>query len=342
MQTETTTKQNMRISLVVPLRNEAATLQSLVASIARQTRQPDEIVLVDGGSTDATMALMRRLADVDARIRPVEAGEATPGRGRNVGISTAAHEWIALTDAGLTLEPTWLEELARAAVATEGVEVVYGNYEPVADTLFARCAALAYPPPKQERPGGRMRGPSTASMMLRREVWQRLGGFPDLRAAEDLIFMRRIERAGCRVAWSPRATVWWQMQPGFRRTFRKFVLYSKHNVWAGLQSDWHYGVARQYALVAPFLVLAVVHSAWWLAVVALWLAARVGRTIWRRREGRGLAWALHPVRFAGVALILLTIDAATFVGWAQAALRARPASRAARANGAEAGGDSRL
>ncbi|HEV2707716.1 MAG TPA: glycosyltransferase [Pyrinomonadaceae bacterium] len=337
MQRETT-KKNRKISLVVPLRNEEETLPTLFASIARQTRQPDEIVLVDGGSTDGTTALMRRLADRDARIRIVEAGEATPGRGRNIGISTAAHEWVALTDAGLTLEPDWLEELARAAFADPDVEVVYGNYEPVTDTLFARCAALAYPPPKQERAGGRMRGPSTASMMLRREVWQRLGGFPDLRAAEDLLFMQRIERAGCRVAWSPRATVWWQMQPGFRRTFRKFVLYSKHNVWAGLQADWHYGVARQYALYVPFVLLALVHRWWWLVPVVLLFAARVARAIWRRREGRDLLWALHPVRFAGVALVLLTIDAATFVGWAQALRAARPA----RADGTKVEGDSRL
>lgn len=322
---QTATTKNLKISLVVPLRNEEATLPALVESITRQTRPPEEIVLVDGGSTDGTAALIRRLADTDERIRLIEIAPATPGRGRNVGIDAASNEWVALTDAGLTLEPAWLEELARAVERDAGVEVVYGNYEPVVDTLFERCAALTYPPPKQEREGGRMRGPSTASMMLRREVWRRLGGFPDLRAAEDLIFMQRIERAGCRVAWAPRATVWWQMQPGFGRTFRKFTLYSKHNVWAGRQADWHYGVARQYALFAPLVVLALVHSAWWLGLVALLFAARVGRGIWRRREGRGLVWALNPVRFAGVALILLTIDAATFTGWAQAALHARPA-----------------
>lgn len=163
-----------------------------------------------------------------------------------------------------------------------------------------------------------MRGPSTASLMLRREVWRKVGGFPDMRAAEDLIFMGRIERGGYKIAWAPRATVWWQLQPDLARTFRKFVLYSKHNVWAGRQWDWHYGIARQYAVVALFVLLAFLHSGWWFAGVALWLAARVFKSVWRRREGRPIAWALNPARLAGVGVIILTIDLATFIGWAQA------------------------
>jgi glycosyltransferase involved in cell wall biosynthesis len=300
------------------MRNEEASLVALLESVREQTFPPDEIILVDGGSTDGTLALARRLADEDARIHVIEAGEATPGRGRNVGIAAAAHELVALTDAGITLDTTWLERLARVIEDDPAVEVVYGNFEPVADTLFVRCAALAYGAHKQARPGGHMRGPSTASMMLRREVWRKLSGFPDLRASEDLIFMKKIERGAFRVGWAPGATVWWQMQPDLIRTFRKFVLYSKYNVWAGRQADWHYSAALKYAVALLFIVLAIFHSPWWLLAVAAGFAARIGRSIWRRREGRGVLWALNPVQFACVGVILLTIDMATFVGWAQA------------------------
>jgi hypothetical protein len=44
-------------------------------------------------------------------------------------------------------------------------------------------------------------------------------------------------------------------------------------------------------------------------------AARVFVSIWRRREGRGLLWALDPLRFVAVGTIMLVIDAATFAGW---------------------------
>jgi glycosyltransferase involved in cell wall biosynthesis len=316
---EPVVRQGSGISLVVPVRDEEATLAALVESVGRQTLQPDELILVDGGSADQTAALARRLSERDPRLRLVEAGEATPGRGRNVGIEAATREWVALTDAGLVLEPAWLEELARAANESPEAQIVYGNYEPVTDSFFARCAALAYPPPKQGRPGGRMRGPSTASMMLRRAAWRGLGGFPDLRAAEDLIFFRRAEEAGLAVAWAPRATVWWQMQPTLARTFRKFSLYSEHNARAGLQAGWHYGLARQYAAAVLLVALAAAHSAWWLVPVGLGFGARVWLSVWRRREGRGLLWSLNPARLAGVGLILLAIDLATFAGWARAA-----------------------
>jgi glycosyltransferase involved in cell wall biosynthesis len=309
---------DFRISLVVPVRDEAASIRMLLDSLSAQTRQPEEMVFVDGGSRDDTVGLLRAARESDERIRIIEATEASPGRGRNLGIEAARHEWVALTDAGIRLEPTWLERLAEVARRDPSVAVVYGNYEPLTVSFFERCAALSYPPPKQERQGGRMRGPSTASMLLRRDAWQMVGGFPDLRAAEDLIFMERLSAGGFKEGWSPGATAWWQLQPGLWRTFRKFVTYSRHNVWAGRQWDWHYGVARKYILMMPFLLLALAHSPWWLVVPLLITLARVAKSIWQRREGRGLLWLLNPAQFLGVAVILLTIDAATFIGWAQA------------------------
>jgi glycosyltransferase involved in cell wall biosynthesis len=313
----------LRVSLVVPVRDEAGTLDELLSSLARQTLQPEEIVFVDGGSKDDTLTFLRDAAGRSAAIRVVEAGDATPGRGRNVGIAAARHDWLALTDAGTRAEPEWLARLVEVARQRPSASVVYGNFEPCADTFFERCAALAYVPPKRAREGQLMRGPSIASALLRREAWERVGGFPDLRAAEDLIFMSAVERAGFKIAWAPRATVWWRLRPTLAGTYAKFTLYSLHNVRAGLARHWHYGVARQYAVAVVFVALAFAHSAWWLVVPALGLCARAARSIWRRREGRGVAWALNPAQFAVVLLIILTIDLATFVGWAQALVQRR-------------------
>jgi glycosyltransferase involved in cell wall biosynthesis len=316
--------QPRRVSLVVPVRDEASSVDELLSGVAAQTLRPDEIIFVDGGSRDDTVARLRAACAGDHSIRVVEAGDATPGRGRNVGIAAARYDWLALTDAGTRPEPEWLARLVEVARRDPSTSVVYGNFEPFADTFFERCAALAYVPPKQERDGVLMRAPSIASALLRREAWRQVGGFPDLRAAEDLMFMSKVERAGFKIAWSPRATVWWRLRPDFAGTFAKFTLYSLHNVRAGLARHWHYGVARQYAVALILVALAFAHSAWWLVVPALGLFARAARSIWRRREGRGVAWALNPAQFAVVLSIILTIDLATFVGWAQALMQRRP------------------
>jgi hypothetical protein len=131
--------------------------------------------------------------------------------------------------------------------------VVFGAYEPQTATFFLECAAAAYVAPKQKRPGGRMRGPSIASCLLRRNLWRAVGGFPDLRAAQDLIFMERCQQVG-KIAWTSLALVRRQLQPSLVATFRRFAIYSYHNVLAGRQRHWHYGIARQYFIGSGLLV----------------------------------------------------------------------------------------
>src|SRR4051794_25912174 len=110
------------ISLVIPMRNEEDSLGNLLVSIAKQTRPPDEVILVDGGSTDRTADLARELTAGDPRFRVIEAGPALPGRGRNVGIAAASHPWVALTDAGISLDRAWLEQLLAALDREPGLD----------------------------------------------------------------------------------------------------------------------------------------------------------------------------------------------------------------------------
>lgn len=306
-----------KISLVIPMKNESDSLAELIESIEKQTFQPDEIVLVDGGSTDETVKIASRLAEKNSKIRLIELAEGSPGKNRNAGIANAQNDWIALTDAGIKLEKDWLENLVKAAEKSPESDLVYGNFSPVLDSLFEKCAAIAYVPALRENS---IRSKSVASMLLRKKVWDAVGGFPDLRAAEDLMFMEAAEKAGFKSASAPEAEVYWFLRPNFSSTFQKFTLYSKHNVWAGRAWDWHYGVAKQYLFVLPFIALAIFHSAFWLFGILLWLAARTAKRILAHRYEFGLSALFNPLIFGGVALLVLTIDAATFAGWLQAVL----------------------
>jgi glycosyltransferase involved in cell wall biosynthesis len=311
----------IRVSLVVPVRDEAATIDQLLESIAAQIRQPDEIVLVDGGSHDGTLELLRAARAGNPKVRVIEASKASPGLARNIGIANACYEWIALTDAGNRLDPHWLERLIEVAESRPGIDIVCGNFEPVIDSFFKQCAAIAYVPIRTPEPGGNVRGPFIASSLVRREAWHSVGGFPDLRAAEDLIFFEELSNKGYTMEWAPRAVVHWELRSTLGSTFRRFVLYSRWNVWARRQRYWHYGIVRLYALALPFLILAVVHRWWWLLVPVVALFARVMKRIWQHRQGAGVVWVLNPLRFAGVLTITLAIDLATFVGWIAALLK---------------------
>lgn len=315
----------MKVTMVVPLRDEESTFAALVRSIEGQTRLPDAVVFVDGGSVDGTVDLARSACKRHRGWQVVEAGPATPGRGRNVGFEAASTEWVALTDAGIELDAHWLDRLTRVAAADPEVDIVYGRYEPAVSRFFDACAVLAYVSPPERTARGPVRSHSIASCMMKRDLWVRAGGFPDLRAAEDLLFMRRLGELGARVALAPESTVTWRLAPDLRSTFRRFRTYSRVNVLAGEARGWHYGVARMY-LAAVGVAALPRRRPHRLLVGLLCGLARVERGIWARREGRGILWALSPARIAGVAAVLAAVDAATCAGWIEAVLEQRRAA----------------
>jgi len=308
----------VNLALVIPLKNEGSTIEILIKSILTQTLQPSEIILVDGGSTDNTVQFAKKISKDDSRFRIIEAGIAMPGKGRNIGVAHAKSEWIAFTDAGICLDKNWLKNLVLAAGKNNETAIIYGNYSPQINSFFDKCATIAYVTPATP---GNIRGKFIASCLLKKQVWEKTGGFPDWRATEDLVFMENAEKAGFQVAVAPDAMVYWQLRPGIASTFKRFDLYSKYNVWAGRQAYWHYGVARQYALMAMFVLLGIFHFWYWILLLPLWMAARVVKRIFIHRNEFGLKTLFNPAVFFMVMVITLVIDAATFSGWIKAILQ---------------------
>lgn len=310
-------KSALKVSLVIPLKNESGSLDELIVSITKQSFQPDEIILVDGGSTDNTVEITEQLTRKNQKIKLIQTTQASPGKGRNIGIENAENEWIALTDAGIKLEKDWLKNLVQEVENNPDLDVVYGNYSPIINSFFDQCAAICYVPRLSKNS---IRGKSVATILLKKKVWQEVGGFPDLRAAEDLMFLEAVNNRNFQTASAPDAMVFWQLRPDLPSTFEKFIVYSKHNVLVGRAWDWHYGVARQYLIALLFVILAFVNSWWWLIMVFLWLAARVAKRILSHRFEYGLKPLLNPVYFVGITFTILIVDLATFIGWGQALL----------------------
>src|SRR5918993_240618 len=113
------------VSLVIPVKDEEGTVDALLASIVAQTQPVDEVIFVDSGSSDRTVALLRNAAVGNTPIRVIESGPGSPGKGRNIGIAAATNQWVALTDAGIKLDPRWVEELADVVLRNPDLDVVY-------------------------------------------------------------------------------------------------------------------------------------------------------------------------------------------------------------------------
>jgi glycosyltransferase involved in cell wall biosynthesis len=300
----------LRVSVAVPVRNEERTLGPLLDSLLAQTLPPDEIILADGGSTDGTVAVARTYADRGVRV--LEIGPAYPGRGRNEAIVAARNDWIALTDAGCVADPGWLAGLTALGQTLGGPGIVFGTYEPQLKSEWDVAQALAFVSPVN--PATQTRSPSVASILVHRTVWYRTGRFPEhLRAAEDLLFIRRIEASGTPVAHAPTAVVRWNLARGPQAVFRRFRLYSGHHLAAGLYRSWHLRVLAM-DIGAGVLTGAGYFWRWLLVVLGAGALARVLRTILPRRANIAGARPFRPDRVVRVAWLLFLADLAMWLG----------------------------
>lgn len=182
-------RSGMRISVVVPAYNAAAFLPRCLKSIFAQTLKPEEVIVVDDGSTDNTAALAAELgATVVSRVN------GGLSAARNTGIQKASSEWIALLDADDMWAPEKLERQA-ALIRTETV-LVYTGIRIFDDNGI-----------REEKPGVgvamaqemlRYRNPITPSTALaKREAVLMGGGFrEDIRACEDWEMWVRLQRLG--------------------------------------------------------------------------------------------------------------------------------------------------
>ncbi len=300
------------LSVVIPARNEANSIERLLQSLQAQTYVPSEIVIADGGSSDDTKRIILNVRQhLQIPVILIEDQNAFPGRARNLAIKSAANEWIACIDAGIIPERNWLEELVKSAESQPDKTVIFGRFQPILNTFFERCAAICYLTPQS------LKGPSIASCLLHRSAWKAAGEFrEDLRSSEDLLFFKALRAAGVRTGYSEKALVNWILQPTLAGTYRRFATYSRYSMKAGLASDWQFRVSVHYALLA---VLALMAWLWWPMILLppILLLARSQLRIYRWYADEGYAkWLrlLDPRRVLLVTVINIVIDIAMFVG----------------------------
>jgi glycosyltransferase involved in cell wall biosynthesis len=311
-----------KISVIVPVRNEAKTIRALLEGLLGQTFPPNEIVITDGGSVDETRTIIQEFIDQGAPIKLLKDRDSMPGRSRNIAAAHARNEWLAFIDAGIKPDDNWLQALADQIVEPAHADVVYGSYEPIIDSFFTECAAIAYVPPTTMTEKGPVRPYSIVSALMPRAAWEKAGGFPEhLRSAEDLIFMQKVEAAGFRIVRAPSAVVHWSIQPSLWHTFRRFVVYARNNMRAGLWRNWQRQIFLRYAVIVLSGVPAIFLGARWSIIpIGLWLAlmvTRALRALYLNRQTYPAGLLRNFFRLMLIVPILAAIDVATIAGTIQ-------------------------
>ena len=116
------------ISLVVPIYNVENYLWSCLDSIAKQTYSNIEILLVNDGSPDGSATICQEFVAKDSRFRYIEKENGGLSDARNAGIAESKGEFLSFVDSDYWIEPTYVEDLYRAALFNDA-EVVVSNYQ---------------------------------------------------------------------------------------------------------------------------------------------------------------------------------------------------------------------
>ncbi len=230
------------ISVVTTVLNDAAVTVTLLDRLLPQLGADDELIVVDGGSSDSTIELLHDRAREDARLTVLVEPGAGISRGRNRGIAAARHETIACTDAGCEPDAGWLEALRSAVQAEPEAGLWTGTYRAAAhDALQDAFAAVGYPSlAETARPHGLSRFytrffglafdptmPTGRSMAFTRSAWRAAGGFPEhLQTGEDVLFGQAISATHEPVLVRD-AAVTWDQRPTLRATATMYLRYGR-------------------------------------------------------------------------------------------------------------------
>lgn len=206
------------ISLIIPAFNEewfiGRTLKSLDC-----VRGQFEVIVVDGSSTDSTVAVARALISRYSHPLRVMAAERHRALQQNRAAAVAGGDVLVFLHADTLVPPDAVEQIAAAL---SDKSVVGGNFDLIfeGESRVERIFTWAY---RVRRPFGIYYGDS--GIFVRRSVFEAMGGFKPIPIMEDYEFVRRLERRGRTVCLSTRLTTSgrrWRVQ-GLLRTLESWV-----------------------------------------------------------------------------------------------------------------------
>lgn len=205
----------LRVSAVIPTWNRADLLEAILTNVRSQTRKPDQIIVVDNGSQDATRDVAR-----DARVDLLAFAE---NRGFayavNEGIRSATGDWVLILNNDVVLQPDWLERILASAerenahfavgklLRPGGTPEIDGTWDLVSRAAYAwRCGYGKQDSEIWSTPRRVFFAPMTAAL-FRREVFDRIGLLETRFESyyEDVDFGVRCALAGLEGIYEPTA-----------------------------------------------------------------------------------------------------------------------------------------
>jgi succinoglycan biosynthesis protein ExoA len=261
----------MRVSVIVPVRNEAAQVRQTVWDLVRQDfpETDFEILVIDGRSDDGTAAVVRELQRSIPNLHLLDNPKRLASAARNVGIHHAGGKYVVIVDGHCQVrDRRFLRNLVEAFEAT-GADTV-GRPQPLTcddPTPFQRAVAAARQSWLGHNPDSaifsnkaRFVPADNVAVAYRRDVFDLMGGFDEtFDACEDVEFNTRVRRVGLTCYFTPAVAVEYRPRATLRGLFHQMMRYGRGRARLARKEPATIGLA---SLVPPlWLVWLVVGTA---------------------------------------------------------------------------------
>lgn len=211
-----------QVSIIIRCYNEEQHIGRLLSGIMKQTvKNSIEIIVIDSGSTDATVAIASRYP---VKLLSIQPDEFSFGRALNIGCSVSTGDLIVIASAHVyPVYQDWIEQLL-APFTDPDVAVTYGKQRGCNTTQYSEHQIFATWFPNQQTPVIRQSHSfcNNANAAIRRFLWQ---GYPyneDLTGLEDIDWAKRVMEAGYQIAYVPEAEVIHVHQETPQRVYNRY------------------------------------------------------------------------------------------------------------------------
>jgi len=213
-----------KVSIISTVMNEERNIKKFLNSVIKQTKKPDEIVIVDGGSKDKTYKILKEYSKKYPWIKAYQLIGANISQGRNYAINKSNGEIIFTSDCSTIFEKDWIKKILKGF--DERTDIVFGKYFVKPKTLIEKFLISRLPNWDKINPDKFL--PSNRHVAFRRIVWKKVGGFPEhIRRADDNWFHEKAHSLGFKYKFIKDAAVEWLLDRNLKNTLRLAFLDSK-------------------------------------------------------------------------------------------------------------------
>ncbi len=216
----------MKYAIIVPVYNRPDEVAELLESLTLQTFKDFEVIIVEDGSQNPCETVCKqyeKLLDIKYFIKE----NSGPGQSRNYGAAHSTGEYLLILDSDVVLPAGYLAVIEKE-LRREPVDA-FGGPDCAHDSFTDTQKAISYSMTSFFTTGGIRGGkkkldkfyPRSFNMGIRRDVYERLGGFSKMRFGEDIDFSIRIFKAGYTCRLFPEAWVWHKRRTDFRKFWRQ-------------------------------------------------------------------------------------------------------------------------